>query len=426
MVAKSYVQKLLGDFSKIALDRYPLEYCANDGDRANILQELDNVALRERRSLFHGWHSDDIFIFVAKAYPEELLIERAYAASQSKFLILIHELWRPSTLDWVIHLRRICSLGSFRVFVLVLRMNHCHDGMAMRELGDVIINDLPYIKIEHILPSHYLPIEEHELAYLPVQRVPEGSLVVKPFSDGLLESVIASFVERPHDFSCARQHCKSLLLLCEDAKGLGSICRRLFMFLKRAGDCHCDHYDSCGGRYVKRRDPECRCVLDVEWDSDKEYARALMFCILEFCHRKEGLWENKDCAKFLLQACAHCFSKRIYDELANCLLEEDEHPEIFNSRDYTVAELKENFHTETAVVTHAGCANINCKQNFSRDCENVMCGQHCSKFGTNACNLLKHNMCKTGGDQATVLKCLCCRYEIPRFGKCENEEEAGV
>lgn len=427
-----YVKALLSAFSESIRDPHRYirsESFGDDRDRADILHGLDRKAAHERRSLFHRWSLDDMVAFVVKSYPNDLLVETAYRAHRSQFLVLLYDLWRPDVVDWIILLRRVCSLGSFRVFTLVLRLNHFHENKRMRLLGSAILDRLPNMTIEDVLPRTYFPITDQELRRLPVPEPKEEGdrQVVVPFGDDLLETLVASFVERPHDISCGRQHCRCILLLSESPRGVGTLCRRLFLFLQREDVCcRCDFYGppehdrrdrrggggpSDGGGGDPSRAPMCRCTRNGQFDSDKEYARSLMFCILETCHREEKLWTERDCQDFLLEACTHTFSKRIYEELATGLLDGGSEPlEIKNPRHYTKVELTENFHTDQSQVAHAGCAQMNCKQNFSRDCENVMCGQHCCRVGTNPCHIQKHNQSESGGSVPTRLKCLCCRY----------------
>jgi hypothetical protein len=320
---------------------------ANDVDRGHILRDLSVT----RGLSLRGWSVHDVFLFAVRTYPERLLYSCAMADVGSSYLHELHTLWTPTVVDWVCFLRRFCVLGSFRLFVMVLRMNHCQD-QDLPRLGKALIFDLPRITLRQLWPPEYPPLAEEDRKRL----AGDESFEPEPFGDDLLESVAASFVFRPHDPSCNRQQADNILALTGPlgSKCVGIMCRRLFFFLARDMSCDCDVVKE---NLKSERKPECMCERNFERDLRKEHARALCFSIL----LKMDLWSNEEKQEFLTEACAFRFSSFMYKELSKALLDfvnPDDIPDNPRARPYTKEEVKESYHTNHSVVTHAGCAEV--------------------------------------------------------------------
>jgi hypothetical protein len=182
---------------------------------------------------------------------------------------------------------------------------------------------------------------------------------VVPFGEGVLESIVASFVARPHDIACARQHAQDILRLADalGPEGVGAACRRLLMFLARSSSCRCDYVDLSKSVASIARRPDCLCERKLEMDPRKEYARVLFFAVF-----KATSWSPDDRAVFLVEACKFRFSALVYHELAACL---DAIPAAFgeplpnpDARPYTLQEKKDAYDLTDSAVQHAGCAEV--------------------------------------------------------------------
>lgn len=327
-----------------------LLYAANDVERGRTLHE---VSLSRGVSLL-GWSVHDTLLFSVRTYPEELLHACVDVREGSHFLAELYNLWHPTVLNWVCFLRRFCVLGSFRLFVAALRLNHFQK-RSMAMLGRVLIYNLPEVTLRLLLPSSYPSLTPEEREMLPHQGV-NGEPV--PFGDDVLEAVAASFVYRPHDIACSRQQARDILELTGSLgpEAVGIMCRRLFLFLSRPPTCECDVVIDRRGR-KQRRSAECMCPRDLQKDLRKEHARVLFSCILD---SMESRWELVHKQSFMIEACAYRFSRRAYEELSECLLECDPEdiPQNPKARWYTQEEKKECYHTNHSVVVHAGCAGV--------------------------------------------------------------------
>lgn len=296
---------------------------------------------------FDRWSMDDVIVFYVRAYSEELLLHTVVKYRPSEFLRALYALWRPPSISaWVRLLRRICTLGSFRLFVSILRLNHFQDD-KLSDLAQALFIELPTYAT--IFPPAFPNFDKSTLQTLPRNK--------RPFGEDLLESIVAAFVRRPHDISCSRLHARDILALTEPLgpREVGAACRRLLMFLARPSNCRCDDASGADAIYAPRA-PECRCPRKLAMDNRKEYARALFFAIFS-----ETDWPLVDKEEFLIEACKHRFSAVVYKELAICLdavepgNEPAPNPEI---RPYTVQELKDCYNMTHSLVQHAGCAEV--------------------------------------------------------------------
>jgi hypothetical protein len=316
---------------------------ANDRERARVLLDISKM----RCVSFHAWSVHDLFIFSVRTYPEDLLARTVQRRESSSFLRTLHGLWNPSMGEWICLLRRVCVLGSFRLFVMVLRLNHCQRAGDMHALAQAIVYDLPLLTMRDILPAHYPPPTEEEVRELPGHPAPE------PFADDVMEAVCASFVNRPHDIAWSRRHVTCILELAGSLgpRGIGIMCRRLLMYLTRPMQCRCDAEGPKGGG---ARRAQCECRRSFDLDNRREYARVLFFTLFE---RMED-WDVPEKREFLMEACAQRFSVRVYEELSRCLVGPGDVPKNPRVRPYTELELKECYHMDHSVVMHAGCAAV--------------------------------------------------------------------
>jgi hypothetical protein len=406
MVVSSRVSDALFDFAA-ALKRYPGR--ASDFERAASLRLL-GVDLCVA---FDSWVLDDVLIFSLRTFPEEILQKTALARKPSEYLRVLYGLWKPDMKAWLVFLRRLCSLHSFRLFVDVVRVNHFQTDLNV--LSQALFADLP--RLTTILPPHYPPIED-------IPGLPHNGT---PFGEDLLEAVVASFVKRPHDISCSRRHADHLLTLTGGLgpMAVGDACRRLLLFLTRNPPpipatanspiiihCFCDMPD-------KPRNAECLCPRKMDMDVRKEYARVLFQNIFNKHAEEPDVWSITDKQDFLMQACKYRFSALVYEELSVILgaTEPGEEPRPNPYvRPYTKQEMKDCYHANDSAVQHAGCAEINCKHCHNTDCMNMMCGTHCRLRGSNPCSVAKHN--QNVGVESEDLLCLCCRPHTV-----EEEEE---
>lgn len=204
--------------------------------------------------------------------------------------------------------------------------------------------------------------------------------------DDLLEALVASFVERPHHMSSGSQHCRCILLLSESPRGVGTLCRRLFLYLQRLHTCRRHFYTHRQRQPPPPTPPWQEGAVGHPRTAPRSAAAPAMASSMATGSTRarscaapsRSATARRSCGRSATarascsrRALPHCFSKRIYGALATVLLDlwGEEPVDIENPRPYTKMELTQNFHTGSAQVTHAGCAHMNCKQNFSRDCE---------------------------------------------------------
>jgi hypothetical protein len=319
---------------------------ANDDIRAQTLNSLRDVYCVP----FHQWGIDDMVVFVVRSYPEYLLQELADRKKTSKFLEALLTVWAPKKiLDWVCLLRRICTLGSFRLFVVTLHLNHYESAENLGPLAQALFVELP--RLRSVLPPEYPQVDPNAHEVLPKDGL--------PFGEDLLESVVASFVNRPHDIACSRGHARDILRLTGSLgpAEVGTACRRLLMFLARSPSCRCDYPDPAKGGEEIPRMPECKCERNLEMDRRKEYARVLFYAIFNITG-----WQSDERAEFLVEACKRRFSLIVYNELVYCLdaIPEGQSEPILNPdvRPYSVQEKKDSYDRTDAAVQHAGCAEV--------------------------------------------------------------------
>lgn len=304
------------------------------------LSDLYGVALDR-------WSVDDVVMFFAQVYSREILLQTVVENRPSEFLRALYSLWRPPSVSaWVRLLRRVCCLNSFRLFVNVLRLNHCQ-GENLANLAHALFIELPTCRT--IFPPDFPKFDKTNVRSLPRDG--------RPFGEDLLETVVAAFVRRPHDISCSRQHACDLLALLGrlGPREVGVGCRRLLMYLARPADCHCDELESPRATHATR-DPECRCPRRLALDPRKEYACALFREIMETAR-----WGPEDREDLFVEACKHRFSEVVYREMAVCLsivepgLPPPPNPDV---RSYSTQELKDCYNSSNYLVLPAGCVEV--------------------------------------------------------------------
>jgi hypothetical protein len=153
---------------------------------------------------------------------------------------------------------------------------------------------------------------------------------------------------------------------------------------------------------------ECLCPRKMGMDVRKEYARVVFFTTFS-----ETNWSVAEKQDFLVQACKFRLPLVLSTELCMLLVPGKEPRRNPDVRPYTLQERNDCYHTHVIAVHHVGCAQSNCEQSFSADCENVMCGTHCRRGGSNPCHVAKHN--SMIGVARTALRCSCC--VPPVYGK---------
>lgn len=327
-------------------------------ERQRLLDEapLDDAAfgeliltLNERYAVdFRTWSLNDVVIFACHLYPLEELEITVHRRSRSLFLQNLYYVWQPDTVkEWIQCLRRICTLGSFRLFAQALRYNHCQESSG--EIANDLLVELPN-ETTSIYPSNYPRPERCSRGTFPSCGT--------AFGEDLMEYTVSSFVRRPHDPAYVRLHAADLLELSGGLgpAAVGVTCRRLLMFLARSPKCRCDFFEVKHPKAYKPM-PECTCERVFEMDNHKEYARALFYSLL----RLRPDWTSQDRHSFFIEACRQRFSEAAFQELSYSLALVSKgqpplrHPEL---RPYTQQELEVNYHKTDTGVHFIGCVEV--------------------------------------------------------------------